>query len=43
MANSYWAARLGMNADIIPVGARDVRLEAIKLMEEEGKGYKLWN
>ena len=43
VANSYWAARLGMNADIIPVGARDVRLEAIKLMEEEGKGYKLWN
>lgn len=42
-ANSYWASRQGMNADIIPVGAKDVRLEAIKLMEEEGKGYKLWN
>ena len=42
-ANSYWAAKLGMDADIIPVGAKDVRLEAIKLMEEEGKGYKLWN
>ncbi len=43
VANSYWATKLGMNADIIPVGAKDVRLEAIKLMEEEGKGYKLWN
>ena len=42
-ADSYWAAKLGMNVDIIPVGAKDVRLEAIKLMEEEGKGYKLWN
>lgn len=42
-ANSYWAAKLGMDADIIPVGAKDVRLEAVKLMEEEGKGYKLWN
>ena len=42
-ANSYWAAKQGMNADIIPFGAKDVRLEAIKLMEEEGKGYKLWN
>lgn len=41
-AKSYWAARLGMGADIIPVGAKDVRLEAIKLMEKEGKGYKLW-
>ena len=43
VANSYWAARQGMNADIIPLGVKDVRLEAIKLMEEEGKGYKLWN
>ena len=42
-ANSYWASKLGMNADIIPVGVKDVRLEAIKLMEEEGKGYQLWN
>ncbi len=42
-ANSYWASKLGMDADIIPVGAKDVRLEAIKLIEEEGKGYKLWN
>ena len=42
-ANSYWAAKLGMDADIIPVGVKDVRLEAVKLIEEEGKGYKLWN
>lgn len=42
-ANSYWAAVQGMCANIIPVGANDVRIEAIKLMEEEGKGYKLWN
>ena len=42
-ANSYLASRLGMDADIIPVGAKDVRLEAIKIMEKEGKGYKLWN
>lgn len=42
-ANSYWASKLGMNADIIPIGAIDVRLEAVKLMKEEGKGYKLWN
>lgn len=41
-ASFYWAATQGMDADIIPVGAKDVRLEAIKLMEEEGKGYKLW-
>ena len=32
-----------MDADIIPVGVKDARLEAIKLVEEEGKGYKLWN
>lgn len=37
-ANLYWARRLGLNADIIPVGAKDVRLEAIKLMEEQTKG-----
>ena len=42
-ANYFWASKLGMDADIIPVGAKDVRLEAIKLVEEEGKGYKLWN
>lgn len=39
-ADEYWAARLGMNADIIPLGATDVRLEAIKLMEDQVKGQK---
>ncbi len=39
-ADSYWAMRLGLNADVIPVGARDVRLEAIKLVEDRTKGLK---
>lgn len=43
VAKNFWAANQGMNANIIPVGAKDVRLEAIKLLEEDGKGYKLWD
>lgn len=39
-ADLYWACRLGMDADIIPLGATDARLEAIKLMEEQTKGLK---
>ena len=42
-ADLYWANKLGMDSDIIPYGAIDVRLEAIKLMEEKGKLYKLWD
>lgn len=42
-ADRYWAEKLGLDADIIPFGAKDVRLEAIKLMEEKGKTYKLWD
>ena len=39
-ADNYWAGRLGFDAAIVPVGARDVRLEAVKLMEERTKGLK---
>ncbi len=39
-ADSYWAMRFGLNANVIPVGARDVRLEAIKLLEDRTKGIK---
>ncbi|HNX74145.1 MAG TPA: hypothetical protein PLM07_02545 [Candidatus Rifleibacterium sp.] len=39
-ADNYWAGRLGLDARVVPVGARDVRLEAIKLMEERTKGLK---
>ena len=42
-ADLYWAKKLGVDSDIIPYGAVDVRLEAIKLMEEKGKLYKLWD
>ena len=42
-ADSYWAGKMGIEADVIPFGAIDVRLEAIKLMEEEVKGYVLWD
>ena len=42
-ADSFWANKLGIDADVIPFGAIDVRLEAIKLMEEEVKGYILWD
>jgi hypothetical protein len=37
-ADQYWAARLGLDADVIPTGAKDVRLEAIKMIEERTKG-----
>lgn len=40
LADQYWAARFGLDAMVIPVGARDVRLEAIKLIEERTKGLK---
>ncbi len=40
LADQYWAARLGLDAVVIPVGAKDVRLEAIKLIEERTKGLK---
>jgi hypothetical protein len=39
-ADNYWAERHGLDANVIPVGARDVRLEAIKLVEERTKGLK---
>ena len=42
-ADQYWAAKLGVDAEIIPYGALDTRLEAVKLMEEEVKGYKIWS
>lgn len=42
-ADSYWKEKLGIDADVIPFGAIDVRLEAIKLMEEEVKGYIIWD
>ena len=42
-ADAYWADKFGIDADVIPFGAVDVRLEAIKLMEEEVKGYILWD
>ena len=35
--------KFGIDADVIPFGAVDARLEAIKLMEEEVKGYILWD
>lgn len=41
-ADQYWASRLGVGSDVVPYGALDVRLEAIKLMEEEVRGYKVW-
>lgn len=34
----YWADDLGMDASVIPVGAKDVRLEALKLFEEITRG-----
>ncbi len=39
-ADNWWAAKLGLDADVIPVGAEDVRLEAVKLIEERTKGLK---
>jgi len=39
-ADLFWARRLGMDASVIPYGAVDVRLEAIKMMEEITKGSK---
>lgn len=39
-ADSWWAGKLGLDASVIPVGARDVRLEAVKLIEERTKGLK---
>lgn len=42
-ADRFWAEKLELDADIIPYGAVDCRLEAIKLMEEKGKNYKIWD
>ncbi|MDD3001680.1 MAG: hypothetical protein PHF29_07990 [Candidatus Riflebacteria bacterium] len=42
-ADQYWAAKLGVDAEVIPYGALDTRLEAVKLMEEEVKGYIIWS
>ncbi len=42
-ADKYWSEQLELDADIIPYGAIDARLEAIKLMEEKGKRYKIWD
>ncbi len=42
-ADCYWGEKLGIDADIIPFGAIDTRLESIKLMEEKGKFYKIWD
>ncbi len=39
-ADKYWARRLGINASAIPFGAKDVRLESIKLLETMTKGIK---
>ncbi|NLF95758.1 MAG: hypothetical protein GX569_03405 [Candidatus Riflebacteria bacterium] len=37
-ASEFWAGQLGVDAQIFPVGVTDVRLEAIKLLEERTKG-----
>ncbi|EKD84117.1 MAG: hypothetical protein ACD_39C00232G0002 [uncultured bacterium] len=39
-ADDFWAGQLGMDAQIFPVGVTDVRLEAIKLLEERTKGQR---
>lgn len=39
-ADNYWAGQMGMDAQIFPVGVTDVRLEAIKLLEERTKGQQ---
>lgn len=41
-ADEYWAAKLGVDSEVIPFGAIDARLEAVKLMEQESEGYKTW-
>lgn len=41
-ADEYWAARFGVDSQVVPYGAVDARLEAIKLMEQESEGYKTW-
>lgn len=43
LAKEYWAHKEGVEANPVPYGAKDVRLEALKLMEEEVKGYKTWD
>ena len=42
-ADCYWGEKLGIDADIVPFGAIDTRLESVKLMEEKGKFYKIWD
>jgi hypothetical protein len=37
-ANDFWAGQLGGDAQIFPVGVKDVRLEAVKMLEEQTKG-----
>lgn len=39
-ASSFWAGELGMDAPVFPVGVNDVRLEAIKLLEDRTKGQR---
>lgn len=39
-ADSWWAGKLGLDASVIPFGANDSRLEAVKLIEERTKGLK---
>jgi len=37
-ASEFWAGQLGVDAPIFPAGVTDVRLEAIKLLEERTRG-----
>lgn len=39
-ASRFWAVELGVDAQVFPVGVNDVRLEAIKLLEERTKGQR---
>ena len=39
-ADNFWAGQMGMDAQIFPAGVTDVRLEAIKLLEERTKGQQ---
>ncbi|HAE40560.1 MAG TPA: hypothetical protein DCG57_18290 [Candidatus Riflebacteria bacterium] len=39
-ADQFWAGQLGMDAQIFPAGVTDVRLEALKLLEERTKGQQ---
>ncbi len=39
-ASEFWAGQFGMDAPIFPFGVTDVRLEAVKLLEERTKGQQ---